>query len=347
MMNDIDNLKQALADNCRDLSTKLLGEPNKHHSTNYESRWGSHGSFKIQMVGLRAGRWNDFESGDSGDMLDLITREIGGSFADAASYARNYLGWANDYKPNPEREAQQRAERDRVRAMAEQEHQTVRADKLTAAKAIWQASQSLMGSLAETYLVNRLNGHSIPDAVIETGNLRYSTHPLVHWEDPIEGMAGALLARMVDPLTGDGTGIHRTFVRADGSKIGRKMLGGSGIVKLCDPESQGDALTGIGLGEGLESSLSAMILFDWQPIWASLNSGNMARFPVLLHVEAITLFADHDVAKLVNGKMVQAGQQAAIKCAQRWQLAGRESSIFHAPAVGDDFNNQMKMKEAA
>ena len=63
---------------------------------------------------------------------------------------------------------------------------------------------------------------------------------------------------------------------------------------------------------------------DLAPVWCCGGAGNLAGFPVLGGIEALTIAADAD----------EPGQKAAEGVAQRWQEAGREAVII-APPTGD------------
>lgn len=52
----------------------LLGEPNWRLSRKRELRWGSKGSFALN---LETGQWYDHESGEGGGVLALVARELG------------------------------------------------------------------------------------------------------------------------------------------------------------------------------------------------------------------------------------------------------------------------------
>jgi hypothetical protein len=62
------------------------------------------------------------------------------------------------------------------------------------------------------------------------------------------------------------TAIMRTALRADASKINRKALGpvGGAVIKL---SAAAEAMTGLAIGEGLESTLAGMA-FGLRPAWA-------------------------------------------------------------------------------
>ena len=65
-----------------------------------------------------------------------------------------------------------------------------------------------------------------------------------------------IVALMRDVMTGEPSGIHRTFLNPDGSKRERKMLGRQGIIQL----SPSDAVsTGLGICEGIEDGLPFLL----------------------------------------------------------------------------------------
>src|SRR4051812_36065145 len=56
------------------VAQRLLGDPNRQQSTKTELRWGSHGSFSVD---LEKGTWFDHEANEGGGVLDLVKREKG------------------------------------------------------------------------------------------------------------------------------------------------------------------------------------------------------------------------------------------------------------------------------
>jgi hypothetical protein len=174
------------------------------------------------------------------------------------------------------------------------------------------------GTIAEAYL------HSRGLALEAGAPIRF--HPRA-WRNKENGPpCPAMISLMTSPETGEATGAHCTYLRADGSgkaEGGRAkiMLGAAGIIRL----SPDDCVTcGLGIAEGIETGLSIMQRFGWRPVWAASSAGGVARFPVLPGIEALTIFADQD----------SAGIEAARICAGRWNEAGREARIL-APPQGD------------
>jgi hypothetical protein len=75
-------------------------------------------------------------------------------------------------------------------------------------------------------------------------------------------------------------------------------------------------------------------------VWATIDAGNLAAFPVLPGVEALTIVADHDRPNPRTGR--RAGTEAAEACARRWAEAGAEVRIWLAPDEGADLNDYVR-----
>lgn len=136
----------------------------------------------------------------------------------------------------------------------------------------------------------------------------------------------AMLALMTRPATAEPCGVHRTFLARDGrakapGEPKKAMAGEAGVVRLV-PDA--DVTLGLGVAEGIETSLAVMQRTGWRPVWAATSAGAIRTFPVLPGLEMLTVFADADGA----------GLDAARTCCTRWAEAGREARIL-APPAGD------------
>lgn len=187
-------------------------------------------------------------------------------------------------------------------------------DRVNSALRLFNEAQSVNNTLAEGYLrkVRRLTAPLSADLCFHGNCPRRN------------GRAPAMLALIRNIRTDEPQGVHRTFLKPDGSgRDGEKMMLGAardGVVKL---SNDADVSFGLGIAEGLESALSVLSA-GWAPIWAALSAGGIRRFPVLGGVETLTIFADAD----------DAGLKAAEDCARRWSDAGREVRIV-VPFQGD------------
>jgi len=186
---------------------------------------------------------------------------------------------------------------------------------LDKAQYLWSRSQALQGSVAATYLQRRGCRIPPPDA-----DLRYL---------PASGdYPYAMLARITDAITAEPISLHFTRLNADASKVAntpKKLLRehrkSGGVIRLWPDEA---VRLGLAIAEGIESALAAAHAFT--PIWSCIDAGNLAAFPVLRGIEALTIVADHD----------EAGIEAAERCAQHWADAGREASIALPSNAGQD-----------
>jgi hypothetical protein len=129
-------------------------------------------------------------------------------------------------------------------------------------------------------------------------------------------------------VTGEPTGgVHRTFLKPDGSGKAaidrpKMMLGPWGVVRLHEPET-----SGVGIAEGIETSLAVAQRIGWGPVWAACTVGGFTKIPPLV-MRTLNIFVDHDD----DG----ASLQAAEDCAEVWLSAGLEVFI-HEPPEGTDW----------
>lgn len=248
----------------------------------------------------------------------VVTSHAGDDFRECKDYVRERLGLDEFGAGRRELDPDELARRAQSRAEAEAADEAARLSRLKWCADIWKASVPLSGSIAEMYLGRRLAGFQVPEAIYQSDAIRWNPTLLSFNGKAVPNAAGAMVAKMTDPVTGQGTGIHRTWLTAAGDKISRAMAGNAGVCRLWAD----DAVTiGLAIGEGIETTLAASILFGFSPCWAALDAGNLAAFPVLDGIEALTIFADADAA---DKRGRRAGTHAAQQCADRWVEAQRE-----------------------
>lgn len=198
-------------------------------------------------------------------------------------------------------------------------------DKTERARRLIDTCEPATGTLVETYLASRLIELSATSPLLFTAGA---------WHWPTRSTWPAMVAPIV-PIGAmedePAQAAHITFLDTDGRdkapvKPARLYSGPKkgGVVKLVEDSG---ITTGLALAEGIETGLSAMMA--GLPTWACLDAGNLAEFPVLSGIEALTVVADYD----------QAGLDAAEKVARRWRDAGREVRVLLPHDVGADFND--------
>lgn len=257
-------------------------------------------------VCLQTGAWKDHATGEHGrDLVSLYAAIHRLSQGDALKILNS---GTVTYVPQPKASPAPMKER---------------TDKTAPALEIWAQGRAVTGTAAETYLTGR-------------GLLFHADMPLkFHPACPRHGGDHpAMLALMSDAVTAEPCGIHRTFLKPDGSgkaafQPNKMMLGRAkdAVIRLSHDE---DVTQGLGIVEGIENGL-AILAIGWNPVWVALSAGGMAAFPVLDGIEALTIFADHD----------QAGQEAAAQCARRWAAQGKETTIRTPNVSGADWNDMI------
>jgi len=305
--------RAALREVAPELVTEFRGEHNRKLSTRKEMKWGAKGSFSLAIAGSRQGLWFDHEIGRGGDIIEFIKTERGCSFVEALDHAAQYVAELRNgnHSSRPVRPAP----RPTVDDDGDDEK------RIEQALTIWCETRPLRGSLAETYLSSRCI--EVPDQALEV--LRF--HPRCPWGI---GTSAAMVALIRDVITDEPTGIHRTALSADGSKIGRKALGlkGGGAIKLSPLMGAGSELL---IGEGIETTLSASMLGFGSPAWSVIDAGEMSRFPALPWIGRLTVAVDHDV----KGE----GEKAAAETKARWEAAGLRVRTAMPSTPGEDFND--------
>ncbi len=195
-----------------------------------------------------------------------------------------------------------------------------------AALAIWQASQDLAGSLAETYLRSR--------------GIALSPRPSLRFHPGLKHASGgiwpAMVALVVHGETGESLAVHRTFLARYGHGKApvdppKMMLGPcrGGVVRLGEP---GYVLL---FGDGIETCLAAMQATR-KPAWAALSTSGLRSLDLPRAIAEVIVLADGD----------EPGEAAAQHCARRWQREGRCVRIARPPS-GMDFNDLLKARKLA
>jgi len=209
------------------------------------------------------------------------------------------------------------------------------AERTAGAVRLWRAAVPPGGTLVERYLANR--GLVLPP---EAAGEAIRFHPRCPFGKGI--VTPAMVALVRDIRTDEPIGIHRTALTHDGHKAvhggnSRLSLGpiGGGAVKLTP---NADVGLGLGVGEGLESSLSLRNIPGCENLaaWAVLSANQLAAFPVLPGLEGLWIAVDHDLA----------GMAAAETVRTRWQEAGVDVVTARPRVPGLDLNDVRRRANA-
>jgi putative DNA primase/helicase len=115
-------------------------------------------------------------------------------------------------------------------------------ERTKAALRMWDETIPLKNTLGQRYFVERRGLHV---------GLLDLDHCL-RWHSGISAVVGL----MTHPTTNESTGIHRTFIAEDATKIERKMLGKTGVIRLTADEN---VLEGLAIAEGIEDALAVLL----------------------------------------------------------------------------------------
>lgn len=187
----------------------------------------------------------------------------------------------------------------------------------------WRRTLPAAGTVVEDYLRHR--GITLPIPSV----LRLMPRA---WHGESESRGPAMVACVARWPGDEVCALHRTWVRADGRGKAdldppRKTWGQvrGGALRLAE------AGTTLVVGEGIESTLSAMQIFE-QPGWAALSAGNLEYVMLPEQVRSIVIVADRD----------QPGLAAAHRAKNRWRAEGRAVQILAPREQGHDANDVLQ-----
>lgn len=185
------------------------------------------------------------------------------------------------------------------------------------------------GDLAHRYLTTRGCGGRAYE-----GGLRL--HPAMR--DGAGGVRPAMLGIVVD-AGGKPVSLHRTFLRPDGGgkaemDAPRKLMPGELPEGACVRLSAWTGAGPIGIAEGIETAMSASILFG-VPVWAAISTKIMAKWTPPEGADEVLIFGDNDPKF--------GGQAAAYALAHSIAVKpGAPPVQVHIPALtGTDWNDEL------
>ena len=144
---DLVELKARLVEQLEALAEKLMGPPNPETQHSREWRWGSNGGRALVIRGPKRGGFHDHEDGTRGDVLQFIRSVRSYSFPEAVKWAAGWLRLDGAAPPRPTDPAVL-TERARKRAQAAAEASADKAERITNARAIWDAARAVDGTPA-------------------------------------------------------------------------------------------------------------------------------------------------------------------------------------------------------
>ena len=315
---DAGDLARRLAENAEAVCRRYLSAGRRHG--NYwlvgDVRNTPGGSLFVRLrdtANGRVGKWTDAQSGEHGDLLDVIRESLGlVDFRDVADEARAFLSLP---RLDPVSSSQDRPARERGSASSSE-----------AARRLWAMSGPITGTPVETYLHRR-------DMTLLHGTGALRSHPRCFYRpdehSPTESWP-AMIAAVTD-LDGTLTGVHRTWLAADGRGKApvdhpRRALGGL----LGHAVRFGVASDVLAAGEGIETVLSLRQVLPDLPLAACLSSAHLAAMTFPSTLRRLYVLRDDDPA----------GDHAVTTLMARTQEAGVECLVL-SPRLAD-FNDDLR-----
>ncbi len=188
---------------------------------------------------------------------------------------------------------------------------------------LWGSGRQINGTPAEHYL-RRRNINLVPSA------LRYHLRtPLGRGKQAV--FRPALIAALHERSRF--VALQRTFLDRDEPRRARdlanprRMLGkpGQGAVMLAPANDT------LGLAEGIETALSAIVLLDI-PVWATLGNERLAHIAIPDSVTRLILLPDNDLG----------GRIGAAKATEVYAMPGRTIETLWPPAGFNDWNDVLR-----
>jgi len=278
-------------------------------------RW--HGSYGVAFCPVHENKRTPALSIKDGDNGRLLVHCFAGcDWVDvlAALRAEGILEGSSDWKPDPQKMEQRKAERDAMQRR-----------RIGQARLCWSEAGPISGTLADRYLRARGISCDLPPT------LRY--HPRC-WHGPTASKVPAMVAVVATGRTV--VGVHRTYLAEPGVKAftdnAKMMLGhcSGGAVRL----SAGPGV--LVVAEGVETALSLLSgLPDADPrVWAALSTSGMAGLLLPPDPGEMVLAPDGDGP----------GRDAASKLANRATSIGWRVRVMRCP---DDSDWNDMVSEAA
>lgn len=329
----------------------------KYYTLNPGRADRSVGSFVIEMSGARQGRWNDYATGERGDLIDLIGLALNVDTKTALREARGFLGLVNE-SPEDVRRRKKATERSKeLRAQAAQKDREDAARRSRQALAIWLSGQERLRGTPVEYYLRDSRGIDLAQIGRQPAVLRYVRECQCYEQDPQTGEVfdaplPAMVA-LVNNLRGDPVAVHRTYLALDpGGKWGKapvprpkKVLGryaGAAIniwrgigprggkpasLPQCPPGSH------VFIAEGIEDALSVVMLSPDVRVLAAISLSNLGAVKLPQNVSTVTLVADLDDSP--------EAQEALRRAIAQHRDAGRNVRIFQNHWGGKDLNDAL------
>ncbi|WP_188618940.1 AAA family ATPase, partial [Cysteiniphilum litorale] len=313
-----------------DVARWLLGEENKGRSNNTVLAFGQDSaSLKVTLTGKYRGYYKDWSNdNDRGDLISLIMREKGLTYADAVAEGARMVAMpeAYDIKETKNHEALAR----------DVSYDERKKQSFERAVKIWEKSHPVKGTLAEKYLTQH---REIKD--YHSADIRYNASV---YSSEVKGKYQPALVVQFRNEKGELTGIESVYLeRGTGKKmshlkVGKRSYGtkkGSAVL-ISKGSNQSNNISF--LAEGVVTGLSIKQAFKDVHILAAGGNENFANIHPDMLKNNILICADNDGKALIK-------DSALVKAIQLFEKAGKQVKVVFPNMINNkktDYNDTLK-----
>lgn len=297
------------------LAYKLLGNHNQKLQNGDNIRYGNKGSLSIN---LKTGLWYNFETGEKGNALQLISAQIGFTeFKETLAYARDFLNYKDDLQ----------VPKSVVKSEKKPVEKESKNHKAYAIK-LYKQSLPVEGTHAERYLkdyrnvtlVKHADIRFLPEIPTWHKDRKTATPALLSIAKDKQGAIHHVQVIRLDAMTGDKDQQSAIIKQTYGAVKDRT------VVLNRESKSQTTWLT-----EGLETGLSLLEANPDARVETVLGKKNFLHVDPESLTKHVILCVDNDGDKTFDDKVV-------AKAAQRLIDAGKTVSLMLPEKCDDDFN---------
>ena len=331
---DIAGLQQRLAEQAKPLALQLLGPPNPKLSSSTNLRYGKKGSLSIPIAGKHIGTWHSFESGEKGNLIQLIQHVTGLSFKEALHYAGQYLGISPETSLLNNITSTKITPKEKSTELSQDDHKAIaRAQKLE------KESLPIQGTLAERYLrEHRAIQCELPDTFRyhpkvayyhineETGKIKKKEFfpALICVAKDQTQQTQAVQVIYLDPKTA-----NKAHLDIPKRTYGRVSLGSAVTIN----PGQSNVL----IAEGPETGLSLAQAYPDATVMVALSASNFNNVKLLPEQKTLTICMDNDGHNPMS-------QNAVTTAAKTHTEQGCTVYLAQPNEIKQDFNDVLKQQ---
>ena len=339
---DYERVKAASSANAKEFAYHLLGDANRSLSSSTELRYGSKGSFKIDINGPKAGRWIDFERDESGNIIKLISSQLGLGYKESIEYAAKFLGVPEEervvlfkqpeaLKTTPIEEAELNSDEVRLKEK-----------KLAWVNSLYKKSIPIIGTIGEKYLREHRNiTEKLPESLrfieslYETKTMQ-NLPALVSFAQNSKGKLAAAQVTYLGPVTNNKAKLVYQDLKTNDQLVAANKrthgLPSGSFVYL----QKGSNDKPIYIAEGVETALSVKEVGTQGTIVASLGIHNIKNISKLgLPSKELVICADNDGPDAGTNKTIEKAGKELIE-------QGYKVTVIKPREIGTDFNDLLK-----